>query len=553
MLSLLDNMLLLQGVLVLGIVAAGVVLRGPGSGLFARLARALDGLARRPRAAITVCAAAGFIGSALVAWLAFWPEPNVHDEFSYLLVADTLAEGRLANPPHPLWEFFESIHVLQQPSYASKYPPGIGVALFSGRLLFGHPLAGMWLTAALLCGAICWMLQGWLPRRWALLGGLWATAQFGIATYWTQSYWGGALAAAGGALVFGALPRILRRPCLGDGALLGAGLVVLAVTRPFEGMVTTLPAGLHVLGWLIGHRGSALRDRVLTAATTAVVLAGGFVWIGLYNHAVTGSAFRMPYQVHDEQYAVVPPLLLLEKGPVPEYRHEALRSYWTESTTYTGYDEQQSLAGFLEAARVKAVGLWWFYVGPLSTLALLALPWVLRQRLRGFALASIGLLFLALLLETYDMRHYAAPATGLIVVLVMSSMRRFATWGRARGRIGRSIVLGLFLAHFALTAAQAATRGHEPESWFLRRAEIQHELEADDARHLIVVTYGPQHHTANEWVYNAADIDEAEVVWARDMGAENNRRLLDHFPDREIWSLHVDLDDTKVPLVPYEE
>ena len=54
------------------------------------------------------------------------PQPRVHDEFSNLLVADTLVHGRLANPTHRHYNHFETIYVLQQPSYSSIYPVGAG-------------------------------------------------------------------------------------------------------------------------------------------------------------------------------------------------------------------------------------------------------------------------------------------------------------------------------------------------------------------------------------------------------------------------------------------
>src|SRR5437660_2636576 len=136
------------------------------------------------------------------------PSPEIYDEFGHLFVADTLRHFRLANPPHPLHQFFETFFVLQQPTYSSIYPLGQGLAMALGRMIFGIPWAGVLLSTAAFCSLCYWMLRAWTTPLWALVGGLLAVCEFGPLSQWMNSYWGGAFSATAGCLVIGALPKL---------------------------------------------------------------------------------------------------------------------------------------------------------------------------------------------------------------------------------------------------------------------------------------------------------------------------------------------------------
>jgi hypothetical protein len=156
-----------------------------------------------------LAAAASLLLSLLIPVLHQFPQPQFHDEFSYLLSGETFASGRLTNPPSPFAEHFETYQVLQKPTYMSKYPPGQGLALAAGIVLTGLPSFGVWLSSALAVAAVVWAMQAMLPRRWALLGGLIA-ATHPLMQQWNNSYRGGSVALLGGALLVGAAARMTR-------------------------------------------------------------------------------------------------------------------------------------------------------------------------------------------------------------------------------------------------------------------------------------------------------------------------------------------------------
>src|SRR5208282_243817 len=104
---------------------------------------------------------------------------------------------------------------------------------------------GQLMASALMCAALCWMLQAWLPRNWALLGGLIAVMRLGVFSYWTNTYHSaGALGAIGGALILGSLPRLKRTAQLRYALLMGIGVATLVLTRPYEGILLCLPVSI---------------------------------------------------------------------------------------------------------------------------------------------------------------------------------------------------------------------------------------------------------------------------------------------------------------------
>ena len=462
------------------------------------------------------------------------PHPRVHDEFSYVLAADTFAHGRAVNPVHPLWVHFESMHILVRPVYASIFPVAQGLMLAAGQIVTGHPWAGVWLSIGLMCASLCWMLQGWVSPGWAMLGGLLAGLRYGLLSYWMNSYFGGAMSAIGGALVLGALPRMRgferRRPAV----LLGLGLLILANSRPFEGLIFSLPAAL----WLL-RSGINVRSYI---APLGIALALGAALMGWYFSRITGSPFVLPYAFYRSNFTMAPHFVWQSPRPEPVYHHRVLRNFYSarEMRVYT---EARAHFWTNVANTVQECGR--FFFGPILALPMLCALGRWRSRKARFLLLWAAFFVLALLGEVWHAAHYAAPATGLFLLLVILGMRSLRLWRWREWPVGQWTVALVVVGSVGLVAA-----GSAPEDGGLKRARIARELFAMEGRHLVLVRYTLAHDAGDEWVYNAAGIDGAKIVWAREMDPTSNARLLDYFRGRRVWLVQPDRDPPS--LEPYD-
>jgi hypothetical protein len=480
------------------------------------------------------------------------PIPGIHDEFSYLLMADTFVHGRLANPTPPMWKSFETFHENWQPTYSSIYPPAQGLVLAVGQLL-GNPWIGVLLSDAAMCAAILWMLQAWMPARWAFLGGIFAALNLGIASYWMNSYWGGAVAGAGGALVLGALARIRRRASLGNALLLGLGVAILANSRPYEGLLFCVPAGVWLLGWLAGKIKSrdSLRPRiriVLVPLASCILLTLAF--IGYYNWRLTGNPLLMPHVLNTSTYHSSP-LFLWQHAKAPlKYNNDQFEDF------YNGWEREDYQTTWKDALgvtvqKVARLGVEFLWAGAFFLLP--ALPFAFRDRKTRLLLVTLLVVLAGVFIVIWSAPHYAAPITCVIYALLAQAVRHLRTmkWkGRSVGvALSRALVLLLVLE----TGVNVARRACDPMWWTCTgdpsRLVILNKLLHTPGKHLILVRYSNEHNIHDEWVFNGADIDGSKVIWARDLDEEQNAKLFAYYKDRHIWLVEPDIDNTK--LMPY--
>lgn len=542
-----------------------------GSSFFPRIERSFGRLARRRGWSVALVGVSALLLRLAILPVRPIPYPVYTDDFSFLFAADTFAHGRLTNPTPAMWTHFETMHIGMHPTYASMFFPAQGLILAAGKVLFGQPWYGELCIMALMCAAICWMLQAWLPPTWALLGGLLAILRIGLFSYWINTYTGaGAVTALGGALVLGALPRLIRSVRIRDSLLLAIGIIVLAISRPYEGLLLCVPVAFVLGRWVFFGKDRPSRDVLIRAAAPALLLvvAAG-AWMACYNYRNFGSPLTLPYTIDRATYAVAPHFIWESPSPEPVYRYKAMHDYYME-IELPEFQKIHSVSGFLPQTVLKGLRMFLFFAEFALIPPLIMLRRVFLDRRIRFLIICTLALTAGLIAEAGIRPYYLAPFTAAFYAIGLQAMRHLRQWKPGGQPVGSTILrlmvticiamaaLDLFAKplHLGLPSSPGAGWTCEclgPPQPGSERANIQAQLERLQGKHLVLVRYGSHHDAGQEWVYNSADIDGSKVIWARETepgnNSDSNAELIRYYKDRQVWLVQPDA--TPATLLPY--
>jgi hypothetical protein len=542
-----------------------------GARVFARIERSFARLARKRRVSVACVGLSVILLRLALLPLFPVPLPFVPDDFSFLLASDTFVHGRLANPTPAMWTHFESIHITMQPTYQSMYFPGQGLVLAASTVVFGHPWVGLLIVSALMCAALCWMLQAWLPPNWALLGGILAVLRLGLFSDWINTYHtGGSLAALGGALILGSLPRLKRTARFRYGLLMALGIAMLGLTRPYEGLLLCLPVAVVLGRWM--WKGKNRPGPIVIARRAAfpllLVIAAG-AWQAYYDFKAFGSPATLPYTVDRKTYAIAPYYIWQHPQPEPHYRHAAMRSFY-EKGEMGFYNQLHSSNGFVHYTLDKAWFTTLFYAGFVLLIPLVMVRRVFLDRRIRLLVVSVLVLVAGLIIENYLLPHYVAPFTAAFYAIGLQMMRHLRVWKPEGKPVGLALVRltvtsCVLLAGLRLFAQPLGIAPPEwppsnwnftwfgPEHFGTERAQVETQLEQQPGLQLAIVRYASDHYPLDEWVYNLADIDGSKVVWARDMDSANNLELMHYYKSRTVWLVEPDAIPARISPYPMPE
>ncbi len=229
-----------------------------------------------------------------------------HDEFSYLLQAQTYTARRLAWPAVPAApDLFHQFHVLNEDATVSRYFPLTG-AWIVPSLALGHPIWGHWVAGALSAMFFFWCARMMMAARPAFLSGLLLALSPSLAIFSNMLLAHHPVMFMLSVFLFAFLKmlqpdsdgqRKLKSIVLMWSLIAGCGLSAAMLGRPMTAAGFAAPFGAWLLWTLIGRRIPAI-----VILGFALPLIGGFCILAATNAAATADPFRTAYQEYTDNF-----------------------------------------------------------------------------------------------------------------------------------------------------------------------------------------------------------------------------------------------------------
>jgi hypothetical protein len=325
------------------------------------------------------------------------------------------------------------------------------------------------------------------------------------------------------------------------------------LTRPFEFFLLLASAALY-LGWIARHEIADPRCLRKAAVLAALVCAAVTLSVA-QNKAVTGTWSTMPYVLSRYQYGV-PATFTFQPNAVP---HRALTpeqdlDYRAQAAIH---GEGTDGAGAFLGRLVYRVRFYRFFLFAPLYFAVIVFVVTARKRADWWVILTVVLFALGTNIYPYFYPHYLAAEACLFVLIALVGLVRISARVPQIGGLLMLFCGAQFLFWYGLHAfaGENLWDAFAYEPWeFVNygdaegRIAIGGKLNAAPGPQLVFVRYWPGHEF-HEWVQNAADMDGAHIVWALDLGPEEDLKLLRYYPRRRAWLLEPDARPPK--LSPY--
>ncbi|MFN8709486.1 MAG: ArnT family glycosyltransferase [Planctomyces sp.] len=491
--------------------------------------------------------------------------PAYHDEYSYLLQAETFLAGRISWPAQEICpDLFHQYHVVNQPRTASRYFPftGLWMAPF---LAAGVPIFGHWLAGGIACVFFYLTLRHLTSRSAAFAGGLLIALSPGLAVFSNLLLAHHPTLLALSIFMWSCI-HLLDTGMARFAWICGLSLTAAMLSRPMTAAGFALPYGLLLLSRLLTFRSvtgewrlpeTAEEHEIRPASWFSVIsgmgipLLAGFGVLAFQNQEITGSWKLSAYQHYTDTWTPrhrygFDNVVKAEEKPAPS---DILRSYDMWATNLTPVLAAENVRERLLASILWSLGLIPIFFGLIMIFPLgLTEGYRAGARLMWFSVLSLHAVHVPYWFDGIMHWHYVFETAPLLLMLTILGLRAALArlsviCGRTTGVFWLILLVASVLIPGWLSSETLWGRSHVSmaigeQSWSRSRMERFRRLIHGESlvRPAIVQVNEAGSDPQLSFIINPADLNSEVLVCRSPRTDEERAELQRAFSDRRFYT-----------------